>query len=139
MKIRYFVHCYEGYDANDSYNLFRYAIIINSEGREYGNYLTSSLSSDFLANHPEHCDIVLQKIAQIETGEIEEYMWEGQGFLHYIKSDSVLFEHAIFGECPEWPLWPCSLAQYKAALKGWRKFLDMPKSIDTEFIVDLPE
>lgn len=101
--------------------------------------LCGALASDFYPNHPEHCDFVLQKIAQIESGEIEEYMWEGQGFLHYIKPDSVLFEHNIFGECPEWPLWSCSLAQYKAALLGWKKFIEMPKSIDSEFIVELPD
>jgi len=44
----------------------------------------------------------------------------------------VTFEHAIFGECPEWPIWSCTLAQYKAALQGWRKFIDMPKSIDSD-------
>jgi hypothetical protein len=34
---------------------------------------------------------------------------------------------------------PCTLAQYKAALQGWRKFIDMPKSIDSELIIELPD
>jgi hypothetical protein len=31
------------------------------------------------------------------------------------------------------------MAHYKAALKGWRRFLDMPESIDSELIIELPE
>lgn len=139
MKIHYFVHCYPGYDTNDPYNLFRYAKIIDSTGQEQGNYLTSALSSDFLDYQPDHCDIALQKIEQIEAGEIAEYTWDGQGFQHNMKLDGVVFEHTIFGECLEWPLWSCSLVQYKAALQGWRKFIDMPKSLKTELIVDLPD
>ena len=59
--------------------------------------------------------------------------------MHTLTLERVTFEHAIFGECPEWPIWSCTLAQYKAALQGWRKFIDMPESIDTELIVDLPD
>lgn len=136
MKIRYYCHCYKDGNPCDSYDLHRVAVLLDAEPikpewqevewtsalsrenslkRPFSTYLHSSLSSDFLANHSAHCDFVLQKITQIETGEIEEYMWEGQGFLHYIKTSSVLFEHNIFGECFEWPLWICSLAQYKVA------------------------
>ena len=139
MKIRYFVHCYEGHDANDPYNLFRYAIIVDSESREFGNYLTSSLSTDFPAYRPEWAGKVLAEIEKLERGEIAEYTWSGDGFYHYIKSDSVTFEHSVFNECPEWPLWSCSLAQYKAALLGWKKFIGMPKSMDSELIVELPD
>lgn len=159
MKIRFYCYIPIGRDGTVM-NICRNVILINAEPvpvewshreftsemsrensltRPYSTYLLSALSSDFLAHHPEHCDLVLQKIAQIEAGEIEEYMWEGQGFLHYIKLDSVLFEHNIFGECPEWPLWSCSLAQYKAALQGWRQFIDMPKSIDSQLIIELPD
>lgn len=140
MKIRYFVHCYEGYDANDPYNLFRYAIIIDPEGREFGNYLTSALSSNFPAYHPEDVDKVLSEIAKLERGEIDVTGWGGDpGFEQTITREGVTFEHGTFGECPEWPLWSCSLAQYKAALQGWRQFIDMPKSIDSELIIELPD
>lgn len=104
---------------------------------QYQKYLLSALDSDL--QEISHCDLVLKKIAQIKTGEIEEYTDGGDGFYHYIKPNSVTFEHYVFNECPEWPLWSCSLAQYKAALEGWRKFLEMPVSIDSEVIVALPE
>lgn len=94
MKIRYFVHCYEGYDANDPYNLFRYAIIIDPEGREFGNYLTSALSSNFPAYHPEDVDKVLSEIAKLERGEIDITGWGGDpGFEQTITREGVTFEH----------------------------------------------
>lgn len=30
-------------------------------------------------------------------------------------------------------------AQYKAALQGYRRFLDLPKSIDSELTIELPD
>ena len=60
-------------------------------------------------------------------------------FMHLMTPESVTFEHIIFGICPEWPRWTCPMAHYKAALKGWRQFLDMPESIDSELIIEPPE
>ena len=103
------------------------------------NYLLS-LNTNFPAHHPEDVDKVLSRIAQLERGEIDITYWGGDpGFEQTITREGVTFEHATFGECFEWPLWTCSLAQYKAALIGWRKFIVMPASIDTELIIDLPE
>lgn len=107
--------------------------------REFNKYLLSAISSDFREYSPYHADTVLKEIERLERGEIPTYTWEGDGFVHMMTSTTVTFEHAIFGECPEWPIWSCTLAQYKAALQGWRKFIDMPKSIDSELIVELPD
>jgi hypothetical protein len=101
--------------------------------------LCGALSSDFREYSPYHADTVLREIERLERGEIQTYTWEGDGFVHQMTPHKVTFEHAIFGECPEWPLWTCSLAQYKAALQGWRQFIDMPKSIDSQLIVELPD
>lgn len=117
-----------------SYELLDATEDINAQ---YQKYILGALYSDL--NEISHCDLVLQKIAQIEAGEIEEYTWSGDGFYHYIKPDFVTFEHYVFNECPEWPLWSCSMAQYKAALQGWRQFIDMPKNIDSELIIELPD
>jgi hypothetical protein len=111
----------------------------NSLMRPYSTYLASSLVSDFPSHYPDWTDTVLQDIEKLERGDVEAAEWEGDGFWHHISRTTVAFEHAIFGECPEWPIWWCTLAQYKAALQGWRKFIDMPKSIDSELIVELPD
>ena len=111
----------------------------NALARPYSTYLASSIESDFPAHHPDMADGVLQEIEKLDRGEIQTAEWEGQGFWHRISRSQVTFEHAIFGECPEWPLWTCTLAQYKAALQGWKQFLQLPKSIDSELIVELPD
>ena len=106
--------------------------------RDFNKYLLSSLETDY-NTHADWCDEVLDAIGQLEKRAITTYTWDGQGFQHRMHISTVAFEHTIFGECPDWPLWSCSLSQYKAALQGWRKFIDMPKSIDTKLIVDLPD
>lgn len=72
-------------------------------------------------------------------GAPDAYDAGGNGFSHHIARNRVRFEHSVFGECPEWPIWCCTLAQHKATLQGYRRFLDMPKSIDSELIIDLPD
>jgi hypothetical protein len=99
--------------------------------------LSATLHSDYTCI--EHCDESLQWIAKIERGEVDSHVWEGQGFIHTITSKKVSFEHAIFGECPDWPIWSCPLNHYKVALQGWRKILDMPEAINSEVIVELPD
>ena len=113
--------------------------VINAPKEGYEKYLLSALGTDFPAYSPHHAENVLNEIKRLERGEIAAYTWEGDGFVHIMTPTTVTFEHSIFGECPEWPLWSCTLAQYKAALQGWRKFIDMPQSIETELIVELPE
>ena len=99
--------------------------------------LSGSIVADYVRQ--EHCDFTLQKIKELEFHKIENYVWEGQSFIHHMNCKSVTLEHTVFGVCPEWPLWTCPLSHYKAALQGWRKFLVMPKAIDSELIVELPE
>lgn len=117
-----------------------HAEVINAPKEGYEKYLLSALGTDFPAHHPEDADAVLADIERLERGEIQEcFAGTTDTFMHTLTPTTVTFEHAIFGECPEWPIWSCTLAQYKAALQGWRKFIEMPKSIDTELIVELPE
>jgi hypothetical protein len=107
--------------------------------RGFSTYLFGSLLSEFSENRYGHVDLVLSAVAKVEGAELDEYEWEGQGFTAHITRDRVRFEHSIFNECPEWPIWCCTLAQYKAALQGYRRFLDMPRSIESELIIELPD
>ena len=111
----------------------------NSVTRPYSDYLLSALDTDFNENRFGACDHVLSEIERIERGDIDQYMYEGQGFMHIISREGVTFEHMIFGVCPEWPLWTCPLSHYKAVLKGFREFVKMPESINSELIIELPE
>ena len=105
----------------------------------YGQYLLSSLDSDFFENRHRDCDLVLIEISKLENGELNDFVCEFDGFIHYISRDSVTFEHAIFGVCPHWPLWSCPFSHYKIAVQAARDFYAMPASLDTEVIVELPE
>jgi hypothetical protein len=108
-------------------------------GWAYGKYLLSSLDSDFSENEFGACDYLLEEIEKIESGETESYIYESNGFTHYIGRNSVTFEHSIFGICPHWPLWSCPFTHYKIALQAARDFYALPESMDTELIIELPE
>ena len=107
--------------------------------KPYSQYLLSSLDSDFFENRHKDCDLLLAEIKKLEAGELNNFNFEFDGFIHYVGRDSVTFEHAIFGVCPHWPLWSCPLSHYKIAVEAARDFFALPESIDTELIVELPE
>lgn len=105
---------------------------------EFNKYLLSALDTDF--RDGDGVEDVLVDIDRLEKGEIESCLaGTPDNFMHSLTRNQVTFEHAVFGECLEWPLWSCTLAQYKAALQGWKQFLQLPKSTDSELIVELPD
>lgn len=137
MQARFFF--YETRSGNGEHcSLWRSSRLDGVDESDCNKYLLASLDTDFSANFYGHIDTVLSAVAKIEVGELGECEWEGQGFTIHITRDRVRFEHSVFGECPEWPIWCCTLAQYKAALQGYRRFLDLPKSIDTQLVIELP-
>ncbi len=111
----------------------------NQVRNSYSQYLLSSLDSDFYENYFNDLDTLIKKIELIECRDIDSYVFDSGGFTHYISRKSVVFEHAIFGVCPHWPLWSCPLSHYKIAVEAARDFFAMPESLDTELIVELPE
>lgn len=141
MKIQYYVHCFDGFDPKDTYRLMRVARLIDVPeiiSDQFSKYLFSALGTDF--RDGDGVDDVLLDVDRLEHGEIENCLaGTPDNFMHSLTRTQVTFEHAIFGECPEWPLWSCTLAQYKAALQGWKQFLQLPQSIDSELIVELPD
>jgi hypothetical protein len=141
MKVRFYSYVPLGRDGT-LMDISRNSVLIDaseSTVHEFNKYLLSALETDFLAHHPSLADEALEDIAKLERGEIQNAEWGGEGFCHSLTPTKVTFEHTIFGECPEWPIWSCTLAQYKAALQGWRKFMDMPKSLDSELIIEMPD
>ena len=143
MKVQFFYYWLRGQElsGNDYYMLSAALLIDAPEAitNSFNKYLLSALDTDFNQNREGQADEVLADIEKLEKGDIDSYETGGNGFCHSLTREKVIFEHSIFGECPDWPLWSCTLAQYKAALQGWRKFIEMPKSIDTQLIIELPE
>ena len=105
----------------------------------YRKYLLSSLESDFYENNFNELDILIKKIGLVECRKIDGYVLDSGRFTNRISRKSVVFEHAIFGVCPHWPLWSCPLSHYKIAVQAARDFFAMPVSLDTEVIVELPD
>lgn len=141
MKVRFFF--YELRSAFGHPPSIRRASMANDSNVEksvlFNKNLLSALDTDFSENRSGFVDQVLSNVECVETGQVESYEWEGDGFTHHITRSRVRFEHTIFGDCPEYPIWCCTLAQYKSALLGYRHFLDMPKSLGSELIIELPE
>ena len=102
----------------------------------YWKYLCSAFSFDFTS--AEYCSDILLDIKKIELGEMEKTGWSGNAFDTLIYRDRVEIEHQQFSGHPDWPMWTCTLEEFKIALLGWKRFLEMPISVDSEVIVELP-
>ncbi len=145
MKIKFFyfdASKYTKHKYSNSTNIIRSYDLLDapkSLKEAYCQYLLSSLSCDFAENRRGTCDEVLYEIKRIENNEIKNYFFEGDELFHYANRESVLFESAVFGVSPNWPLWSCPLSHYKIAVQAARDFFAMPVSLDTELIVELPE
>lgn len=142
MKAHFYVHCFEGFDPKDEYRLMRVGELLSPDDQlraKFNGYALSSITSDFSENRHGDVDEALAAVEKVESGFLDHFETGGQGFIHHITRSRVRFEHSVFGECPEWPIWCCTFAQYKAALQGYRRFLDMPKSLDSELIIELPD
>ena len=143
MKVQFFYYWLRGQElSGNDYYMLSAALLIDAPEvitNSFNKYLLSALDTDYNQNRQGQADEVLADIEKLEKGDIDSYETGGNGFCHSLTREKVTFEHSIFGECPDWPLWSCTLAQYKAALQGWRKFIEMPKSIDTQLIIELPD
>ena len=102
---------------------------------EYIKYLVTGIMEDF--PYEEIIDDFLLKLEKIETGELNEIIWDGQAFQHKISKETVEFEHTIFGICEEYPIWSCKFEEYKRVLEGWERFLKMEYSLESEVEVKL--
>jgi hypothetical protein len=157
MKIQFYCYLFPDGDPSDSCDIFRAAKLVGAEpllkkkwkslneknrenclARPYTNYLFPSLETEY-GTDKEYCEEVLAKIDRLERKEIDQYAVGGNQYLCTLNQHEVVIENYIFGECYEWPLSTFPLVNYKIALQGWRKFLDIPKTIDSELIIDLPE
>jgi hypothetical protein len=145
MKIKFFyfdASKYTKHNYSNSTNIIRSYDLLDAPKNlkeAYCQYLLSSLSCDFAENRKGTCDKVLYEIKRIENNEIKNYFFEGDELFHYANRESVLFESAIFGVSPHWPLWSCPFSHYKIAVQAARDFYAMPVSLDTELVVELPE
>lgn len=105
---------------------------------EFSKYLLSAITSDFPGHSKHLCDEALIDIERLERGDIDAAEWGGKCFLHFLTREVVSFEHAVYGQSVTWPRWTCTLEQYRVVLLGWRQFLSMPESMESQLAVTLP-
>ena len=101
----------------------------------YNKYFCSWLSCD--VDTTQSCSSILAQIEQLERGEKELAYGGGNAWFVTIYRDHADFELQSENEHPDWPIWKCSLAEVKTALIGWRKFLKMPKRLDSAMEIEL--
>ena len=108
---------------------------LEKKKEEYTKYLITGIMEDF--PDLEIINIFLPQLEKVETGKVQETVWDGQAFQHKINKEKVEFEHTIFGICEEYPLWSCKFEEYKKVLEGWEKFLEMEVDLRSEVVMEI--
>ena len=108
---------------------------LEKKKEEYTKYLITGIMEDF--PDMEIIDIFLPQLEKVETGKMQETLWDGQAFQHKINKEKVEFEHTIFGICEEYPLWECKFEEYRKVFEGWKKFLEMEVDLKSEVAVEI--
>ncbi|NWO20280.1 hypothetical protein [Leptotrichia sp. oral taxon 223] len=108
---------------------------LEKKKEEYTKYLITGIMEDF--PDLEIINIFLPQLEKVETGKVQETVWDGQAFQHKINKEKVEFEHTIFGICEEYPLWSCKFEEYKKVLEGWEKFLEMEVDLRSEVVMEV--
>ena len=108
---------------------------LEKKKEEYTKYLITGIMEDF--PDMEIIDIFLPQLEKVETGKVQETLWDGQAFQHKISKEKVEFEHTIFGICEEYPLWECKFKEYRKVFEGWKKFLEMEVDLKSEVAVKI--
>ncbi len=110
-------------------------LLENKKEEEYRKYLITGIMEDF--QYPELLEEFYEKLEKLESGEIKEVEWDGQAFQHRITRKKVEFTHTIFGICKEYPKWSCKYDSYKKILSGWKRFMEMPRNINSILEIEI--
>ena len=108
---------------------------LEKKKEEYTKYLITGIMEDF--PDVEIINIFLPQLEKVETGKVQETLWDGQAFQHKINKEKVEFENTMFGICEEYPLWECKFEEYRKIFEGWKKFLEMEVDLKSEVAVEI--
>lgn len=136
MILRYFYTLIKNRDGSE--RLWRSEEVrgaLNSEEAAFAKYIGGVFHFDI--NSISHCQAVLEDIRRLKQGEVEKAGWTGNAFITDLYRDHVQIEHQQFRGEAEWPTWTCSLEEFETSLVGWKRFLEMPWSLESEVSVEL--
>jgi hypothetical protein len=127
------------YGATTHRGLTRWARVVHDENKFawYDTYLCGALQSDF--QNALTCKVALEEVARVETGEIEAWHHSGNQWLITATLQGVQIDHQTIEDWDEQPEGHFTLTQFKAALEGWKRFLQMPVSLESRLVVTLPD
>lgn len=105
------------------------------DAKRYNQYLCEVLSS--VAQGTDDCDRLLQNIRDVENGNPAEIETGGNDVTLTIRSTGVQVDIEINEDWIGQPEGNFKLSELTAALAGWRKFLEMPQSLDSVVEIDV--
>ena len=101
----------------------------------YNQYMCEVSSS--IAQGVDDCDRLLHDINDVENGVRSEVETGGNDVTLMLKSSGVQVDININEDWIGQPDGRFKLSEWKAALIGWRRFLEMPRSLDSIVKVDV--
>jgi hypothetical protein len=120
--------------------LLREARVVGHESdydHRYHVYICQLLVSDY--HDANNCDNILREVEQVERGEKKSSMASGNAWTKTITREGVQIDHHTVPWWDEQPDGHFTLAEFKAALEGWKRFLQMPPTLDSRLVITLPD
>ncbi len=110
-------------------------IHIESINNEVCNVRHARMLSRYISDlniHPTVIDWVFDGIYKVETGLSISEERSGEYHRAIYAKDSVVIDCTLADDNdPEWPKETFTIAEVKIALEGWKRFLEMPESLDS--------
>jgi hypothetical protein len=85
------------------------------------------------------CIKILDEIGRLERREQESFFHSGNAWTKTVTREGVQIDSHTVPWWDEQPEGHFTLAEFKAALEGWKRFLQMPISLESRLQIALPE
>lgn len=109
---------------------------MDGEGaKRYNLYICGVLSS--VAQGVDDCDRLLNAIDDVENGNQVEIETGGNDVTLTLRATGVQVDIEVNEDWIGQPDGHFKLSEWKIALKGWRRFLEMPRSLDSVVEVEV--
>jgi hypothetical protein len=103
----------------------------------YHVYICQLLMSDYQT--ADSCESVLREIENVEHTDQTTFRGSGNAWTTTITLAGVQIDSHTVPWWDEQPEGHFTLTQFKAALEGWKRFLQMPVSLESRLVVTLPD
>lgn len=136
MKILFFYTIFGDHAQHGEQLIERKKIISSDNHERYEKYFIPAISG--CARDLKGCEWVMGLIAQFEF-EREPLLIEGEQVDARLSNEGVQIDIPIHEDWIDDPEGRFTVAEFKAAILGWQKFLQLPKSLDSSVEIELPE